>query len=387
MDETPLNTYELKKDGLPIPKALIVDISANFGGANARVLALMKNFSASSISLATLEGSVIAAELERAGYTVHRVAGNKFDPRIPFRLSRIIKECGYKVVDTQNPQSKLWGSFAAFSTRVALISTLNSWYMNEHPKYSARWFVYSAIEFFTNFALSRYIVVSREIQNAMIRAKIPGNRVDLIYNAINLDVSAIEGDRKRLLQKYGLPENAIICLAAGRLAWAKAHDDLIDAIAMASQKNGRLCCLIAGEGELQSELTRQIASAGLDKRIFLPGHLEHDELLSTLKACDIYVMPSRTEGTPVALLEAAAMAKPIIASNVGGIPELVLNEEHALLVGVGDSAALAQAILRVAGDDDLACRLGQQARARVEANFSILKQAQATAESYIKACQ
>lgn len=385
MDDKSFDVSKIKKDNLQIPKTLIVDISANFGGANARVLALMKKFSTDNIALATLDGSMIAAELEQAGYLVHRVAKNKFDPRIPFRLGRIIKANGYRVVDTQNPQSKLWGSFAAFFTRAALISTLNSWYMNEHPKYSVRWFVYSAIEFLTNFALSRYIVVSREIQNAMMRAKIPVSKIDLIYNAVDLNASAIKDDRKHLLEKYNLPEDAVLCLAAGRLAWAKAHDDLVEAITLAAQKNDKIFCLIAGEGELLAELTQRINTAGMDKHVVLPGHLGHGELLSALKASDIYVMPSRTEGTPVALLEAAILAKPIIASNVGGIPELVVDGEHALLVGVGNIEGLSQAILRVAGDVDLAHRLGQQARARVEANFSLVKQAQATAETYVKA--
>ncbi len=385
MDDKSFDVSKIKKDDLQIPKTLIVDISANFGGANARVLALMKKFSTDNIALATLDGSMIASELEQAGYLVHRVAKNKFDPRIPFRLGRIIKANSYRVVDTQNPQSKLWGSFAAFFTRAALISTLNSWYMNEHPKYSVRWFVYSAIEFFTNFALSRYIVVSREIQNAMMRAKIPVSKIDLIYNAVDLNASAIRDDRKHLLEKYNLPEDAILCLAAGRLAWAKAHDDLVDAITLAAQKNDKIFCLIAGEGELLAELTQRINTAGMDKHVILPGHLDHGELLSALKASDIYVMPSRTEGTPVALLEAATLSKPIIASNVGGIPELVVDGEHALLVGVGNIEDLSQAILHVAGDVDLAHRLGQQARARVEANFSLVKQAQATAEAYVKA--
>ena len=97
-----------------IPRVLIVDISANFGGANARVLGIMKKFPPDRIGLATIEGSMIAPELETMGYPVHRLAGNKFDPRIFPRMARIIRKFGYQVVDTQNPQSKLWGSLSAF---------------------------------------------------------------------------------------------------------------------------------------------------------------------------------------------------------------------------------------------------------------------------------
>ena len=368
-----------------IPRVLIVDISANFGGANARVLGIMKKFPPDRIGLATIEGSMIAPELETMGYPVHRLAGNKFDPRIFPRMARIIRKFGYQVVDTQNPQSKLWGSLSAFWCRAALISTLNSWYMNEHPKYSLRWFVYSIMEFLTNFSLSQYIVVSHEIQNDILATGIPAEKINLIYNAVELDIASIPGDKDWLFQKYNLPDNAIVCLAAGRLAWAKAHDDLINAVFEARKTNPNLYCIIAGEGELQTKLKEQVAELGIGKFVILPGHVEHKELVSTLKACDIYVMPSRTEGTPVALLEAAALEKPIVASNVGGIPELVTDEVHALLVESGNVAALSQALLRVAGDLELASRLGKQAKARVEANFSILVQARATVDAYIKA--
>lgn len=377
--------WKMKNEELSIPRTLIVDISANFGGANARVLSLMKQFPPDRIGLATIQGSMIASELEKLGYQVYRLAVNKFDPRIPFRMARIIRQFNYEVVDTQNPQSKLWGSLASFWSGAALISTLNSWYMNEHPKYSLRWFVYSAMEFLTNFSLSRYIVVSGEIRKAMLAMGIPESKVDLIYNAVQLDVETTGGGKKHFFAKYNLPANAVVCLAAGRLVWAKAHDDLISAIAIARKKNTNLYCFIAGEGELRPELQEQAKLLGIQNYVLLPGYVEHDELLTYLKVSDMYIMPSRTEGTPVALLEAAVFGKPIIASNIGGIPELVSNEEHALLVEVGNINALAEAILRVAGDVTLAYRLGEQARARVEANFSLTSQAQLTGEAYIKA--
>lgn len=369
-----------------VPHTLIVDISSNFGGANARVLALMKGFPKNRIGLATIYGSIIADELEKLGYSVHRLASSKFDPRIPFRMARVIREFNYDVVDTQNPQSKLWGSLAAWLGKVSLVSTLNSWYMNEHPKYSLRWFVYSAMEFITNFSLSRYIVVSREIQNAMVGMGIPKEKIDLIYNAVDLDAASIKGNKGDLTEKYGVPKDAVVCLAAGRLAWAKAHDDLIYAVAKARKENEHLYCWIAGEGELQEKLHEQISHLQLQKFVLLLGHLEHQELLSHLKASDIYVMPSRSEGTPVALLEAAALGKPIVASNIGGIPELVTNEIHALLTEPGDVDALSLALLKIAGDAKLANRLGEQARTWVEAHFTLAAQVRATAESYINAC-
>ncbi len=370
-----------------LPRVLVVDLSANFGGTNARVLALMKKFPTDRVGLATIRGSMIAPELEESGYSVYYLAAGKFDPHILFRMVQVIRDHGYQVIDTQNPQSKFWGSFASFFGGAKLISTLNSWYMNEHPKYSLRWLIYSVMEFATNFTLSRYIVVSGEIRNAMIQAGIPQTKIDLIYNAIDLDVSSIRGSKKWLLEKYELPYDSVICLAAGRLAWSKAHDDLINAVSNAREKNAAIYCMIAGDGALKLVLKKQIDQLGAGKYILLLGHVDHDELLAILKSCDIYVMPSRTEGTPVALLEAMALEKPIVASDVGGIPELVTHQEQALLVKNGSVEALKNALLRIAGDAELASRLGLNARERVFTNFTLSRQFESTKESYIKALQ
>lgn len=370
-----------------LPRVLIVDISANFGGANARVLELMKGFPKNKIGLATLNNSSIAVELEHNGYVVHRLASRKFDFRIPWRMVRIIRDNKYDLLDTQNPQSKMWGSIAALLSGVKLVSTLNSWYMNEHPKFSVRWFVYSILEFITNFKLSRYIVVSKQIQNDMVKIGISVKKIDLVYNAVNIDSEIIKDSRWDLLHKYSLPEDAVLCLAAGRLVWAKAHDDLITAISKVRSKNPRIYCLIAGEGELYESLKQQIAELGLMSNVILLGNLDHKSLLSCLKSCDIYVMPSRSEGTPIALLEAAALGKPIIASCVGGIPELVHAGVHALLVSPGDIDELSAKLLLMSEDRNMSQLLGEQAKRRVEAEFNLVRQTRETAACYLRAMQ
>ena len=370
-----------------IPHTLIVDLSDNFGGTNARILALMKNLPVDSIGLATISGSLIASELEQSGYFVHRVADNKFDPRIPVRIAKIIRSHGYQVIDTQNPQSKLWGSVAALISGASLVSTLNSWYMNEHPKFSLRWFVYSAIELITNIALSRYIVVSREILNAMVRIGIPENKIDLVYNAINIKAFEFSDERNQWLQKYQLPTNAILCVAAGRLSWAKGHDTLIKAFELLQADENRVYCLIAGEGELWSDLNKQINEAGLSGRLILLGHLSRLEVLSLINASDIFVMPSRTEGTPIALLEAAALRKPILASRVGGIPELVSDESECLLVPPDNASELVKGIQRLIYENGLTEYLVENAYRKVMTDYTLDTQVRSTIRSYNKALQ
>lgn len=371
-----------------IPRTLIVDLSENFGGTNARILALMQQLSREQIGLATVSGSLIASDLEAAGYSVHRLAKSKFDPRIPFRMAGVIRANGYQLVDTQNPQSKLWGSIGALLGGVSLVSTLNSWYLNEHPRYSLRWFVYTAIELMTNFALSRYIVVSREIRDAMMHFGISGDKIDLIYNAINIQSFMIVGNREYWIEKLNLPSDAILCVAAGRLSWAKGHENLIRAIGFLRQDGGEdVYCLIAGDGELREQLEKTILDMGLQGRVKLLGHLSRSDVLSLINVCDVFVMPSRTEGTPIALLEAAVLRKPILASRVGGIPELIHDEREGLLVQPDHPSELAKALRRLIQDKSLVNRLAENAHQKVAMEFSLDMQVKSTVQAYNKALQ
>jgi glycosyltransferase involved in cell wall biosynthesis len=94
------------------------------------------------------------------------------------------------------------------------------------------------------------------------------------------------------------------------------------------------------------------------------------------------VIPSLSEGTPVALLEAAALARPLLASRIGGIPELVADGEQALLVSPGDQAALAAGLARLCDDPELARNLGRQSQRRIWQEFSVRSQIEATAKAY-----
>ena len=165
----------------------------------------------------------------------------------------------------------------------------------------------------------------------------------------------------------------------------KGFDILIEAFAQIAAQVPDLYCLIIGDGEDREKLSTQIRAAGLEKRIRLLGYQDRPKAMSVLKSSDIFVMPSRYEGTPIALLEAAALGRPILAAGAGGIPELVTHEQHAHLVPIHDPAALAQGFVKLAHDRDYALRLGQNAQARVRERFNPESQVSETWAAYEKA--
>jgi glycosyltransferase involved in cell wall biosynthesis len=131
----------------------------------------------------------------------------------------------------------------------------------------------------------------------------------------------------------------------------------------------RLKLSIVGDGPLLPAVRRQVAELGLQDAVWLPG--ARSDIKALLHSFSLFALPSLAEGTPVSLLEAMASGLPVVASHVGGIPEVVTNGEHGLLVPVGDADALAQALARYAREPELGLQHGRAGRARVEDRFSM----------------
>ena len=367
-----------------IPKVLIVDLSKDYGGASARALTLMQNYPQGRIILAALENSPVAQYALEKNLSTIVVGKKKYDVRIFFSLTKAIRVYGIDIVDVQNIQSKFWGSLSAFFSKVTLVSTLNSWYFSEHQRTNIKGMIYTAIELLTNWSMPHYIVVSQKIFDALCRVRVNPNCISLVYNAVDVNMTQAIEDTNDIRTKLNVPLDASICVALGRLVWAKGYEDLIQAFTLLKGKKHNLFCAIIGGGELQSSLSKKIVRDNLTDRIFLLGHFDHKNALSAIKTCDIFVMPSRTEGTPIALLEAAALGIPILATNIGGIPELV-TEQDALLVPANSPEALAAGLLKLAKDNKLAQLLSKNAYCRVNELFSVRKLLSATLDASHKA--
>jgi L-malate glycosyltransferase len=138
--------------------------------------------------------------------------------------------------------------------------------------------------------------------------------------------------------------------------------------------------VIFGEGELRAALERQIADLGLEKHVILGGF--RPDVLSLLKGFDLFVMPSVTEGLGTSLLDAMACRKPIVASDVGGIPEVVVDGKTGLLVPPKDAERLAAAVVRLLRDSALATSLAAGGFARVQQRFTVERMVEQTLAVY-----
>jgi glycosyltransferase involved in cell wall biosynthesis len=175
----------------------------------------------------------------------------------------------------------------------------------------------------------------------------------------------VPGDEIR--RRLGVEPAASMILSAGRLDREKGVERLIDAAAACAASDARW--VVLGEGPHRGRLVRRIARLGLASRFLLPGH--SDDIWSHLRAADLFVLASHMEGCPNALLEAASAGLPIVATNVGAVGEILMSNQHALLVEPDASPAdIASAVSQLLADRTLAQRLGDAARERVSGRFN-----------------
>jgi glycosyltransferase involved in cell wall biosynthesis len=158
----------------------------------------------------------------------------------------------------------------------------------------------------------------------------------------------------------------ILCPA--RLVAHKGIDVLITAFAIVAASHPGARLVLAGSGTEAARLQQQARAAGIADQVNFFGAVAPDAMMAALQRADIVVLPSRTEGLPMALLEAMATAKPLVATRVGGIPEFITHNENGLLVESDDPPGLAAAIVVLAGDAALRQRLGAAARRSFEAS-------------------
>ena len=164
-----------------------------------------------------------------------------------------------------------------------------------------------------------------------------------------------------------VPRRRVITTVAN-LRPGKGHDVLLKAAMRVIRRVPDARFQIVGDGARRQDLERQAAAFRISGQVSFLGH--RDDVPAVLQQSDLFAFPSFMEASPNAVIEAMAAGLPIVASNVGGIPEVIEHERSGLLVPPGDDRALAAAILRLVEHPDLASRLGEAARHAVEARFS-----------------
>src|SRR5262245_14407371 len=268
-------------------------------------------------------------------------------------------------------KANLVGRLAARQVDVVAMSVARGW-TGEDLKVRA----YEAVDRWHLRFMDHVVCVSRGQAHKVRKAGVPTNRITVIPNAARLTAAhAIDlNSRKQLEALFRNPGERIV-VGAGRLSPEKGVSVLIEAarIVLAADPQARF--VVFGEGTQRPALERLIASAGLTGRLALPGF--RGDLDQLLPSADLFVLPSFTEGLPNVVLEAGVAGVPVVATAVGGTPEVVVEGKTGYLVPPGDPQQLARRILALLGDEALRRHMSLAGREHVRAHFTFEAQAQA----------
>lgn len=347
------------------PRVLLLITLAETGGAQRYVASLLPALAQEFDVVVAAHGDGFLGEASRSAgvrYVPLRHVRRPLDPLHDLlslvELYRLFRRERPVVVHANSSKAGILGRLAAVAARVPVrLFTVHGWAFKAHAGIAAKAYLWA--DRLMSPLTTMTICVAESERRAGLRARTcRAGRTVVIHNGVDL------AQLRRLPGAAGMP---VTLLSVGRLRPPKDFTTLVRAVAALDPGSARL--RIAGDGPDRTALATEVARLDLGGVVELLGQRgDVDELLA---GADVFVLSSDSEGLPMSVLEAMAAGLPVVASAVGGVPELVRDGETGALVPPRDSAALAGAIRRLVVDPALRDRLGEAGRRRVEREFSL----------------
>lgn len=351
--------------------------SLNIGGLENGAINLVNHMDASafrhSICCLTTSGD-LAKRLARPEavpiWQMGQRPGNDF--RLPFRLAKLFKDQAVDIIHTGN-----WGTFfdgvigAKLAHRKIKLfhgfRGLNIEDLNGLKR--RRKITQTILARLTN----KLVVLSPTLKEYYCQLfRLPESKIEIITNGVDLDrfrPLVNESWRKSKRAEIGLKTDDLVIGNVARLDPVKEHKSLISAIALLKDQIPTAILLIVGDGPTREHLKALTQSLGLESVVRFLGF--RDDVADLLRIMDVYVQPSLWEGVSNTILEAMATGLPVIATRVGGNPDLVIDAETGFLVPASQPAEIARRIIVLAKSPELAHSLGRAARRQAEESFSV----------------
>jgi glycosyltransferase involved in cell wall biosynthesis len=229
----------------------------------------------------------------------------------------------------------------------------------------------------------KFFCVSQDIATELAARRIvPRSKLGVVLNGINTEPFREPFDRAALRQSVGIPADALVIGTVGRLNEVKRQDLLLRAFARVKAENARARLLIVGDGPLRENLRELATQLGIGSTVHFAGYQPHPERY--LRMMDVFALTSRMEGLPLVILEAWAAGLPVVASAVGGVPDLVKHGQTGLLFDSGDESGLLQMLTELLVNPRRARVLGESGRQEVLSHYDLQRMA-ATYEQHYRA--
>ncbi len=343
---------------------------------------LVASVSFADYSLVIDEGDhLIRGDFYSLGVPIYEI--NEYgrnDPSNALALARIIRDKSVDVVHANLYPGETWGRLAAFLAGVPVIIHKRG------MPFLTRKSTHVLVDWLLNLRTTRIIVPSNAVRERLIGLEpLLKDKVNVIYSGVDLN-SWKRAPREELVslrRELGISEDEFVITNVARLRKIKGQEYLIRAAPKVIEQYPNTRFLFVGNGELQQYLSDLANSLGIGSHVlFLGARKDIDRVLSLT---DVFVFPSLQESFGVALVEAALMGVPAVATKVGGITEIVIEGETGLLVPPRDPESLASSVIRLLSEDSLREHMGLKAREYASSRFDIKLTVRKLQEEYIKA--
>lgn len=345
-------------------KVLYVITQGEWGGAQRYVFDLATNLPPEFEPIVAIGepkgGSELLQKLSQTGKNIQIIKLKHLVRRISiwhdilaiFELAKLYKNTKPDIIHLNSSKAGVVGSLAKLIIPPSplfpkFVYTVHGWVFNEPAGWLKTKFYYYLEKFTAKFKDGFILLSETEKLQAQNLLKIPNNKLRVIYNGVNAPANILSqtGARAKIiaLSRRQIPQNDTWLGAIANFYPTKGLDILITALGMLKNELAKVNIVVIGEGPERKNLEKLITKFNLDNNVFLTGTIADADKL--LPAFDALILPSRKEGLPYTLLEAISQNVPVIAAKVGGIPDLLTNNQTGLLVNQGDVNGLAGAIL------------------------------------------
>lgn len=302
------------------------------------------------------------------------VVGSNYSPVAIARLRRFLVDSGIDIVASHDYRASLIAFLAVKGTRCHWLAWSRGW---TYEGFKIQIFQFLE-KIFVRFA-ERVLVVARAQKEKLRRWLVPDRLFVVIHNAVDPGRLG-NSDAVDLRQRFSLPDESIVVVTAGRFSAEKGQQVLLRAVDRIIAANPCVYLIMFGDGPQLEQTRARAAELEAGAHVFCPGF--EPNIIGNIRGADILVNPSLTEGLPNVVLEAMALGIPVVATEVGGVPELIRHRHDGLLVSPDDPSALAAAVLELAADSHLREQFALAGLDTVRQDFSFAAQNRKLHEVY-----
>ena len=288
----------------------------------------------------------------------------QFDLKTIMTIRNFIKKNDILIIHSHGYKSNFYALMATlYNKNLSSITTCHLW---TQASFKNR--IYESLDKKWLNRFDRIVTVSDELMAQVATLRVSKDKVTTIYNGIDLNRFNGSVNIEEIRKKFNIPLHFNIIGTIGRLNEQKAQIFIIESASQILKVFPDTIFMIVGDGPLKQSLQEKVVAAKLENNFLFTGIYKN--IPEILAAMDIFILPSLAEGLPMALLEAMAAKKPIIASKVGSIPQLIIPNETGLLIEPRDVSNLEKSIIELLNDKNKAAKLAENGYKTIVNKFS-----------------